>query len=631
MKRFLTITPQQSLGGAGKMQGAEQGPSRPGPAASTATSAVKLATALPAQPADHSHGSNIASSSGYVSDHCDVESESEPEMENKVDEARPKNNAKKAKFDNKEYDHKVRHREFKQHWRTEFPWLKYDEGQNIMYCSPCKQFPNLSNYTTPVVSGTSNFRVDPLRKHQKSMKHQACVNKQCQQDEIRWKPTTSTSIGRGILAMNNKNRERLSMLFNTAYGLTKKNRPFTDYQTVCTIQKKNGLDIGDTHITDKTAQQMISAVAKVISQGTADQLRESRFVTVMADGSTDTTITEQEVVYVRYVYKGTPLTKLASIQPLEHGNAEGVFAGIIAGLQQLDLSIKNLQPKLPSPQKSFPTLVCANFDGASVMMGNKTGVATRFKDVFPWVIPVHCVAHKLELGILDGIKGILYLDNFEKTVKKIFLFYHYSPKRRRELTEISKVLEEDILQYGAVKSVRWVASKSRALKALSRNLGSTYTHTEHASANNRNADEVGKALAIKRAIQTLRFVKYLHLMQDFLAAVVATSKCFQLNALLIMEVPSHIDQLVLQLKALNTNPGKHMTDFYQKLRPDGTFGDTRLQLSNIPNGEVPTAADYHTDKDVCELIDKAVVYITERFKSSHEPPLSHFNAFNFTI
>ena len=58
---------------------------------------------------------------------------------------------------------------------------------------------------------------------------------------------------------------------------------------------------------------MISAVAKVITQGTADQLRESRFVTVMADGLTDATITVQEVVYVRYVYKGTPLTKLASI------------------------------------------------------------------------------------------------------------------------------------------------------------------------------------------------------------------------------------------------------------------------------------------------------------------------------
>ena len=44
-----------------------------------------------------------------------------------------------------------------------------------------------------------------------------------------------------------------------------------------------------------------------------------------------------------------------------------------------------------------------------------------------------------------------------------------------------------------VNNVSWVSSKSRALKALSRNQPSTYVHVEHSSANNRNGDEVGKA------------------------------------------------------------------------------------------------------------------------------------------
>ena len=41
----------------------------------------------------------------------------------------------------------------------------------------------------------------------------------------------------------------------------------------------------------------------------------------MSDGSTDTTIVEQEVVYVGYVDHGNPVTKLASSQALEYGNA----------------------------------------------------------------------------------------------------------------------------------------------------------------------------------------------------------------------------------------------------------------------------------------------------------------------
>ena len=129
---------------------------------------------------------------------------------------------------------------------------------------------------------------------------------------------------------------------------------------------------------------------------------KARFVSVMSDSSTNTTIVEQEVVYVQYVNHGTPVTKLASIQALEHGNAEGVHNGVIKELATMELTADKLQPA----ESAFPTLVCANFDGASVMMGSKSGVATSIQQSFPWVIPIHCVANKLELGILDGVKAV---------------------------------------------------------------------------------------------------------------------------------------------------------------------------------------------------------------------------------
>ena len=68
------------------------------------------------------------------------------------------------------------------------------------------------------------------------------------------------------------------------------------------------------------------------------------------------------------------------------------------------------------------------------MMGCVSGVATRLQHQFPRLIPVDCVAHKLELGEMDGVKQVKYLSQFEGTVKKIFLFYHFSPK-----AELSRV------------------------------------------------------------------------------------------------------------------------------------------------------------------------------------------------
>ena len=174
--------------------------------------------------------------------------------------------------------------------------------------------------------------------------------------------------------------------------------------------------------------------------------------------------------------------------------------------------------------------------------------------------------------------------------------------QEKKLTEIATVLEEDLLQYGAVKNVHWVASKSRALKALSRNRPSAYVHVEHASANNRNADEVEKVQKIKNTIQTVRFVKYLHLMQDFLELVVATFRSFQQIALLIVDVPNHIDQLIMKLKQPKSFPVKHMGELYEKLHKDATFGDTGFKVNTSPSGKVPISADLPLTKMLQSLL-----------------------------
>jgi hypothetical protein len=54
---------------------------------------------------------------------------------------------------------------------------------------------------------------------------------------------------------------------------------------------------------------------------------------------------------------------------------------------------------------SFPSLICANFDSASVNLGQKGGVIAKIRDVIPDVMGLHCVAHKLELAAHDATKS----------------------------------------------------------------------------------------------------------------------------------------------------------------------------------------------------------------------------------
>ena len=41
-------------------------------------------------------------------------------------------------------------------------------------------------------------------------------------------------------------------------------------------------------------------------------------------------------------------------------------------------------------------------DGASVNMGCRGGLGVLLKEDIPYLVQIHCVAHKLELGVLDA-------------------------------------------------------------------------------------------------------------------------------------------------------------------------------------------------------------------------------------
>ena len=54
-----------------------------------------------------------------------------------------------------------------------------------------------------------------------------------------------TPIGQSLLKLDESQRKRLQSLFNTACGVAKAGKPFSDYELICEIQVKNGLDLGD--------------------------------------------------------------------------------------------------------------------------------------------------------------------------------------------------------------------------------------------------------------------------------------------------------------------------------------------------------------------------------------------------
>ena len=74
------------------------------------------------------------------------------------------------------------------------------------------------------------------------------------------------------------------------------------------------------------------------------------------------------------------------------------------------------------------------------MSGHINGVQAKFKLLQPGSIYTHCVAHKLELAVLDAInRGDNYLKEFDDLMNDLLKFYFYSPQCRKELKEIGEL------------------------------------------------------------------------------------------------------------------------------------------------------------------------------------------------
>ena len=106
-------------------------------------------------------------------------------------------------------------------------------------------------------------------------------------------------------------------------------------------------------------------------------------------------------------------------------------------------------------------------------VGKKNGVQAKLKTETKGMISVHCIAHRLELGVLDAIKGNKRLSRLQKVLQLLHVHYHYSPKALRELRSLAQALEEKVLKPTNLGGTRWLPYIHRATKVMSVTLKSS--------------------------------------------------------------------------------------------------------------------------------------------------------------
>lgn len=114
------------------------------------------------------------------------------------------------------------------------------------------------------------------------------------------------------------------------------------------IQRKNKVDIGEQCINLEgcklysTSTLFIRWITKQMKQELVTEIKHSPFMSILSDGSTDTGVLEQEIVYVSYVdvKEMIPVTSFVNIVELKSADSEGVLNAILSALADLQFLTK---------------------------------------------------------------------------------------------------------------------------------------------------------------------------------------------------------------------------------------------------------------------------------------------------
>ena len=208
---------------------------------------------------------------------------------------------------------------------------------------------------------------------------------------------------------------------------------------------------------------------------------------------------------MRYITKGTVAESYVGVEELPNETTDGYITALNSLSEQLGI---NLFGK--------GKVVGLATDGVRTMMGCHAGVAAKLTKVIPHLVVIHSVAHRLQLAVLDSLKAVLFMQEVEKTLKGLYIYFYFSPKRSSQLKEVVAALQMQLLKLKDINAVRWVASKE-ALQAFLKSWQAVVFQLQKNSIV--ETSDAQKAKVLLKAICNFRFLKYCHFLYDFLAVL----------------------------------------------------------------------------------------------------------------
>ena len=347
-------------------------------------------------------------------------------------------------------------------WYKSFPWLHFCCSTLRVYCHQCKLASELNIRiqkadTAFSTEGFCNWKKATVRfkQHELSHAHQVAVEAHIS----RKRPINQQLVKQLNKTQQNRRYSLLKQLSALRYLLRQGLAIRNDHAggSNLTVMLQMVLD-EDQWVQDKRYQspeivnELIEIMGHSLLRSILANILSQQWFALLADETRDISNREQLVLCIRWVSESYEIHEdVVGLIQLENTTAETIHKALKSSMISLGFLLENCRGQ--------------GYDGASNFQGHISGVCKRLQDEYPAAIPVHCLAHCVNLCLQEVTRSVTCIKqglNFAMDVIQLIKF----PPKRQVLFENIKIQQDS--QTSSIRSLcptRWTV-RTGAMQAI---------------------------------------------------------------------------------------------------------------------------------------------------------------------
>lgn len=332
-----------------------------------------------------------------------------------------------------------RHRSFNCEWYKQYRWLEYSRARDAAYCYPCRLFTTESGryWETFTKNGFCDWK-HALGKGGIISCHDHC--KTHMQAMVAWQEyvrnkASGTSITHRLDAARSKliaaNRHYLKTILQVLLVCSQQEIALRGHDESATSTNRgnfreilNLIASHDKVVSDRLTSgprnaiyttpliqnELLHIMGEMVQKTICTKIQEAGLFSVLVDESKDCSKKEQLTLILR------------CIDPKDATIHEYFLTFVEATTLDAKSLTTYIVDTLKKDQLDLTCIVSQGYDGASVMSGHCSGVQTRLKEFAPHAIYIHCLAHVLNLVLVDSVKAVPDATQFFALLESLYVF-----------------------------------------------------------------------------------------------------------------------------------------------------------------------------------------------------------------